>query len=478
MYQKSSLILENSIYSSAGLDAWSRYAWYYWRDAYSRFMVWISTRITVLHMKYCAAHHVMKNEMSNIAIIDWNQEGEVCLSGFSDVAHAITTPQARTFRLGRTPHAPRRMPKGVNGRNIWMLSLSQKGAGGDGTHEALRKSMEDHVIGADALKRQKDSVAQFIVHQLLVDYKATTRVIGKKNKKIVTNAKFYTDNWLVFWTKYMHYCLFGINPLDETKISVMRNFFYNRNRPLAVLYHAMLIGPLVGLLKQALPRALRTLQKSTRNHRHSPRSSKHRKKSNSKAWVGKGHGPSYGQRRYSWTDDSCRYCFGISTPSEHQFAKNKKIDVTKVWDTKIDLNSKTDVEQYIYECGRLAQPVSATHRVATEPFTVKIGGRDRTFPTGLSMVNEDFWGDTLTNSIIKGKTCVHTAWSFILLARQPMAEFVLVNIWQWIWSLILSWGWVRSAANYSTEIWMKGIINDLHTTSVGVFDWHTSLPLS
>lgn len=219
----------------------------------------------------------------NIAIIDWNQEGEVCLSGFSDVAHAITTPQARTFRLGRTPHAPRRMPKGVNGRNIWMLSLSQKGAGGDGTHEALRKSMEDHVIGADALKRQKDSVAQFIVHQLLVDYKATTRVIGKKNKKIVTNAKFYTDNWLVFWTKYMHYCLFGINPLDETKISVMRNFFYNRNRPLAVLYHAMLIGPLVGLLKQALPRALRTLQKSTRNHRHSPRSSKHRKKSNSKA---------------------------------------------------------------------------------------------------------------------------------------------------------------------------------------------------
>jgi hypothetical protein len=42
----------------------------------------------------------------------------------------------------------------------------------------------------------------------------------------------------------------------------------------------------------------------------------------------------------------------------------------------------------------------------------------------------------------------------------------------------LSWGWVRSAANYSTEIWMKGIINDLHTTSVGVFDWHTSLPLS
>jgi len=330
--------------------------------------------------------------------------GEVCLSGFSDVAHAITTPQARTFRLGRTPHAPRRMPKGVGGRNIWMLSLSQKGAGGDGTHEALRKSMEDHIIGADALKRQKDPVAQLIVHQLLVDYKAMTRVQRKgwlgRNKKIVTNEKFLTDNWLMFWTRYMHYCLFGINPLDETKINVIRNFFYKSNKPLAVLYYATLVGPLVGLLT-GTPKGIK---KVTKIYEESP--------ALATFLEAQGENPiqnnelakamipimviagMVGPMTLAGTS------LGFVPLAEHQFAK-KKIDVTKVWD-KIDLDSKTEVEQYIYECGRLDQPVSATHRVATEPFTVKIGGRDRTFPTGttvnipigLSMVNEDFWGDT------------------------------------------------------------------------------------
>jgi hypothetical protein len=47
-------------------------------------------------------------------------------------------------------------------------------------------------------------------------------------------------------------------------------------------------------------------------------------------------------------------------------------------------------------------PVSASHRVATEPFTVNMTGKDRTFPAGtkilipmlLGMLSENFWGST------------------------------------------------------------------------------------
>ena len=47
-------------------------------------------------------------------------------------------------------------------------------------------------------------------------------------------------------------------------------------------------------------------------------------------------------------------------------------------------------------------PVSASHRVATEPFTVTVAGKERTFPTGtkilipmlLAMLDEGFWGPT------------------------------------------------------------------------------------
>ena len=81
--------------------------------------------------------------------------------------------------------------------------------------------------------------------------------------------------------------------------------------------------------------------------------------------------------------------------------KTHKIDVTKEWD-KIDLDDRVALEKYLFEVGRLWIPVSASHRVATEPFTTTIRGRERTFPKGtiinipmsLGMLDENFWGPT------------------------------------------------------------------------------------
>ena len=79
--------------------------------------------------------------------------------------------------------------------------------------------------------------------------------------------------------------------------------------------------------------------------------------------------------------------------------KVSKIDVPAIWDS-IDLDDSKEVDDFIHEVGRLWNPVGHTHRVATEEFTVKILGRDRTFPKGtvisipinMSMINKNVWG--------------------------------------------------------------------------------------
>merc|ERR1719277_2053607 len=49
-------------------------------------------------------------------------------------------------------------------------------------------------------------------------------------------------------------------------------------------------------------------------------------------------------------------------------------DVTKVWD-ELDLNDTAAIERYICEVGRLAGPVTVSHRVATEDFACVIKGK-------------------------------------------------------------------------------------------------------
>jgi len=78
-----------------------------------------------------------------------------------------------------------------------------------------------------------------------------------------------------------------------------------------------------------------------------------------------------------------------------------KIDVKSIWD-KLNLTDRNEVLRYILECGRLRNPVSNTHKVATDEFTVNIRGKDRTFPKGtvifipmlLGGVDKRVWGDS------------------------------------------------------------------------------------
>jgi cytochrome P450 len=81
--------------------------------------------------------------------------------------------------------------------------------------------------------------------------------------------------------------------------------------------------------------------------------------------------------------------------------KTAEINLTDYWDN-LDLNDRQAVKLYLLECARVWAPVSASHRVATAPFTITIADREQTFPTGtkvlipmsLGLLDESFWGET------------------------------------------------------------------------------------
>ena len=76
-----------------------------------------------------------------------------------------------------------------------------------------------------------------------------------------------------------------------------------------------------------------------------------------------------------------------------------KIDLVREWDA-LDLGDRNAVRMFLLECARLWAPVSATHRIATETFTVTIAGKIQSFPAGtnvlipvsLGLLDESIWG--------------------------------------------------------------------------------------
>ena len=73
--------------------------------------------------------------------------GQVVLGEFATLETALTSPQARTWRLGTSlldaNHAPN---QDIGGRNLFLLSLSDKEAGGSSAHEAFKKCMQKYLL--------------------------------------------------------------------------------------------------------------------------------------------------------------------------------------------------------------------------------------------------------------------------------------------------------------------------------------------
>ena len=320
--------------------------------------------------------------------------GQVVLGDFQTIETTLTSPQARTWRLGTTilskDHAAG-VDKG--GRNVFLISLSDEEAGGQ-DHQAFRKCMNDYLINDRALARQQDAVAQKLLDNLAADY-------------LVHDVKeaFFTDEgqgFMGFMVRYLHYVLFGIDP-DSPEIAVLTNLHYTRKGTLHYFAGSSILerlniagfGEIPELIEQVATiyensPALANFTENNPEYNNMTRRELAKLMVSVMSIAGL-QGPLH----------LGRTAMGFQSLPDYRGRETGKTDVTAYWDS-LDLDDREAVKLFLLECGRLFMPVSASHRVATEPFTVNMTGENRTFPTGtkilipmlLGMLNENFWGST------------------------------------------------------------------------------------
>ncbi len=326
--------------------------------------------------------------------------GQVVLGDFHTLETALTSPQARTWRLGTSVldsnHSPN---QDVGGRNLFLLSLSDQEAGGNGDHEAFKKCLQKYLFNDTTTQRQQDAIAKRLLDQLAADYVAMPHGMGEE---------FFTSDkrgLLRFLVRYLHYVIFGIDPDDEASINLLTTLHYTRN---SVLHYFAGIGSLLQQLNLLGHKDLPDLiEQAATIYENSP------SLANFELNFSEEHNMT--RRELAKLMTAIMGIAGMQGPLHLAYTamgyrplpayKNKQtsnIDLTLYWDT-LDLDNRESVRLYLLECGRLWAPVSATHRIVNEPFTVSLAGKERTFPAGtkvlipmsLGLLDESFWGSTV-----------------------------------------------------------------------------------
>jgi cytochrome P450 len=322
--------------------------------------------------------------------------GQVVLGEFATLEAALTSPQSRTWRLGTSVldanHAPN---QDVGGRNVFLLSLSDQ-AGGD--HAAFRQCMQDYILNSAASQRQRDDTARRLLDQLAADYIELPHDQG---------GAFFTDvqrGWMGFLVHYLHYVLFGLNPDDQDSMHLLSDLHYTRLS--AVHYLAGISSLLQTLnlqghrdLSDLIERAATIYEQSPALVNFQPNDPKYnqmtRRELAKLMTAIMGIAALQGPLHLGYT------AMGYRPLPAYKGRQTAEIDVTRHWD-ELNLDDREAIRLYLLECARLWAPVSATHRIATEPFTAMIAGKERQFPAGtkilipmsLGLLDEGFWGAT------------------------------------------------------------------------------------
>lgn len=325
--------------------------------------------------------------------------GQVVLGKFATLEAALTSPQARTWRLGTTILDANAAPnQDVGGRNVFLLSLSDRDAGGNGDHAAFRKCMQDYLLNATASARQQDPIATGLLQKLAEDYRKLPHDRG---------GTFFTDErqgLMQFMIRYLHYVLFGLDPNDDQSMQLLTDLHYTRISPThymakvgSLLQHLNLKGH--GDLAHLIDRAATIYEHSpalanfqeNRPEYHQMTRRELAKLMTSIMSIAALQGPLH----LAYTS------MGFRPLPAYRDRHTAEIDPTQYWDA-LDLDDRQAVKLFLLECARLWAPVSATHRIATEPFTVEVAGKEQQFPAGtkilipmsLGLLDESFWGAT------------------------------------------------------------------------------------
>lgn len=324
--------------------------------------------------------------------------GQVVISDFQTIETALTSPQARTWQLGTSildaNHAPN---QDVGGRNVLLLSLSDKEASGNSDHAAFRNCMR-YILNDATTKRQRDETSRHLLAQLVADYVEMPHGVG---------GEFFTNDrrgLMRFIVRYLHYVLFGLDPNDEESMHLLTDLHYTRG---SAAYYLAGIGNFLqsqnlnghGDLPNLIEQAATIYENSPvlANFEESPEDNNMTRRELAKLMTAiMGIAALQGPLHLAYT------AMGFRSLPAYKEQQTENIDLMRYWD-ELDLDNRESVRLYLLECARLWAPVSATHRVATEPFTVAVAGKERTFPAGtkmlipmsLGLLDESFWGSTV-----------------------------------------------------------------------------------
>ena len=325
--------------------------------------------------------------------------GQVVMGEFESLEAALTSPQSRTWRLGTSVLDPNHLPnQDVGGRNVFLLSLSDAEAENSNDHAAFRQCMQHYLLNEAASERQRDANARRLLDQLAADYKDMPHGSG---------GAFFTDDkqgLMRFMIRYLHYVLFGLNPDDDESMNLLTELHYTRLSPLHYLAEIGTLlqnlnvkghGDLSNLIEQAATiyensPALADFQEDQPAYNQMTRREL-AKLMTSIMGIAALQGPLH----LAYT------AMGFRPLPAYSDQQTAQIDPTHYWD-ELNLDDRESVKLFLLECARLWAPVSATHRIATEPFTVTVAGKEHTFPAGtkvlipmsLGLLDESFWGPT------------------------------------------------------------------------------------
>jgi hypothetical protein len=340
--------------------------------------------------------------------------GEVVLGDFTTLERALTSPQARTYRLGQTVLDRKNLM--VRGRDLFLLALSDPQitegdyTNGD-THAKVRKAVTDLITNDAALRRQHDSTAKQLLKEVAQDYRTMDHSTG---------GKFFTatDSGLKrFLIRYQHYVLFGLDPYDKYTMDLMTKLHFETK---GAGHFFAVYGKISQLFNIGGAKKWPSLWKEASTiYKSSP----------SLCNVTNGQMAEYGFSLDEFATllqpllglaaipgplSLANAALGAAKLPAYYGRQTNTIDQVAHWDDIKDLNDRVTLEKHMYECGRLWTPVPAVHQVATTDFVAdmslkKIGGessdsgsRRVTFPKGtiimvtilFGMLSEEVWGPT------------------------------------------------------------------------------------
>ncbi|MEG4807478.1 cytochrome 450 [Microcoleus sp. F8-D3] len=325
--------------------------------------------------------------------------GQVVMGEFDTLEKALTSPQARGWRLGTSVLDPDRAPnQDVGGRNLFLLSLSDRETDGSSNHAAFRSCMQKYLFNSATADRQGDEISRRLLLRIAADYAEMSHGAG---------GAFFTDvkrGWMGFLVRYLHYAIFGINPDDSESIELLTELHYTRQSP---LHYFAVAGNLLqslnlfghGDLSSLIERAATIYENSPAlaDFEESSENNGMTKRELAKLMTSiMGIAGMQGPLHLGYT------AMGYRPLPAYKGQQTAQINPTDFWD-RLDLDDRQSIELFLLECARLWAPVSATHRVATEPFTATVAGKERTFPAGtkvliplsLGLLDESFWGSTV-----------------------------------------------------------------------------------